>query len=238
MSSLEKVLTQSHSFIWDINRRQAQIHSSAASPHLSPFQLPVDLPGSTSFSPQSSPFSLPSDLPSTSSSSQVPSLSDSHSAQALLTTFLELNKSLTAKVKYYSPAVERVLKILGKGISERSTKNGEVLRKFGEMKNRWRDGTVRIERVKEEMKVLEIMLRETASKQQSTVVAPSIVSPPSAYSTPTHSTSSILKPSTASPSPFRRLASKISTRSSPPVSTPIASTSLLTRPSPSPSSTN
>lgn len=59
-------------------------------------------------------------------------------SQQLRDSWTALQKSLSAKTRYYSPACDRVLKILGKGIADRSTKNGEALRTFSELKLRWR----------------------------------------------------------------------------------------------------
>lgn len=66
-----------------------------------------------------------------------PPLSTTIAGMALQEEFGALTSGLTAKIKYYAPSVERVLKTLGKGIAGRMTKNGEVLRGFGEMKLRW-----------------------------------------------------------------------------------------------------
>ncbi|GAA5860944.1 hypothetical protein JCM3774_003196 [Rhodotorula dairenensis] len=78
--------------------------------------------------------------------------------QHLLATCRALTKSLEAKVKYYSPACVRVLNILGKGIADRSTKNGEVMRRYGEMKTRWRTVQERIDMVTEDLDAVEAAL--------------------------------------------------------------------------------
>ncbi|GAA5991081.1 hypothetical protein JCM10908_006530 [Rhodotorula pacifica] len=75
--------------------------------------------------------------------------------QHLLATCRALAKSLEAKVKYYSPACVRVLNILGKGIADRSTKNGEVMRRYGEMKTRWKTIQGRIDMVTQELEGVE-----------------------------------------------------------------------------------
>lgn len=185
MRSLEKVLTQSHQFVWDINRRRGR--SS----------------GSSSVEPTRSP-------PGAASSY----FGDPASMQPILTSFVALHQSLHAKVKYYSPACDRVLKILGKGIADRSTANGEVLRKFGEMKARWRDLQERITRTQGEMRTVEQMLREAAGPFPEPSAAGGSALPSSrSESNPASSTGM---------SPFRRLANKV-TRSSP-TTTPTSST--------------
>ncbi|GAA5926812.1 uncharacterized protein JCM15063_000376 [Sporobolomyces koalae] len=147
MNSLEKILTQSHQFAWDVSRRTGRSSSSATS--------------------DSGP------IVASASTSSVSSLSHSpknnippRDIQALLSSFIALHRSLHAKVKYYSPACDRVLKILGKGIADRSTKNGEVLRRFAEMKSRWKELQERVVRVEAEMKGVEDTLREAAGPDE------------------------------------------------------------------------
>ncbi|BGP17615.1 hypothetical protein JCM10213v2_005650 [Rhodosporidiobolus nylandii] len=138
MRSLEKVLAQCERQIEDAIQGTA---------------------GTTATSPLRLPRSPSAPLSSLLSGSYFP---DSTTAQTQLASFSALQKSLTAKVTHYSPACSRVLKILDKGISDRSTKNGEVLRRYGEMKARWRNLRERIQRVEAEMKAVEAELREKA----------------------------------------------------------------------------
>lgn len=174
MRSLEKVLTQSHDFVYDIRRREAK---SGASFFGDPTRI-----------------------------------------QPLLSSFVALQQSLHAKRSYYSPSCDRVLNILSKGIADRKTKNGEVLRKHGEMKLRWRNLLERITRIEVEMKGVEDMLRETAGP------LPAASGPRG--SLPTSRSESTISTS-GGVSPFRRLANKV-TRSSP-NTTPISS-STTSRP--------
>ncbi|ORY64737.1 hypothetical protein BCR35DRAFT_334648 [Leucosporidium creatinivorum] len=198
MRSLEKVLTQSHDFVYDIKRRKAKSSASSLDPSRSP---PANLTRSASSSFFGDPASI----------------------QPLLSSFVALHQSLHAKVKYYSPACDRVLKILGKGIADRKTKNGEVLRKFGEMKTRWRDLLERITRIELEMRGVEDMLRESAGPLPEATGARG--------SLPTsRSESNIQTPGGISP--FRRLANKV-TRSSP-NTTPTSSASRPLEDSPDP----
>lgn len=116
-----------------------------------------------------------------SSTSGHPSLGlDSVKAQHLLASFADLNRSLHAKVKYYSPACARVLSILKKGISDRSTKNGEVLRRFGDMQAQWKSLQERVQLVEHDMLGVERLLRDA--------VAPashgSTLTPPRDFATP------------------------------------------------------
>jgi hypothetical protein len=74
-----------------------------------------------------------------------------------------LRSSLIAKIKYYSPACERVLKILGKGIAGRRTSNGEVLRTFSEMNARWTLLLGKMESVELEMGQTLILLRDQST---------------------------------------------------------------------------
>ncbi|GAA5894690.1 hypothetical protein JCM5296_002255 [Sporobolomyces johnsonii] len=202
MRSLEKVLTQSHQFVQDVQRRKGR---SGASPG-------TDFPSS-----RPPPARTPSGLPISASEGSISSLSapsssyfgDPANIQPLLSSFVALHRSLHAKVKYYSPACDRVLKILGKGIADRSTKNGEVLRRFGEMKSRWRTLLNRIERTEAEMKGVEEMLREAAGP-----VEPKEKEKEKSRLSEFGST--LTPPRDMSPgrlSPLRRLANKVSPRS-------------------------
>jgi len=194
MVSLEKILNQSHQFVWDVNRRKGRSSSSTTSDS-------SRLPASTSASSLSS-FST--------SSHQLPPAD----IQPLLSSFVALHRSLHAKVKYYSPACDRVLKILGKGISDRSTKNGEVLRRYSEMKSKWKELQGRIGRVEQEMKGVEDILKEAAGPEE--VKEKENDMEKSKRSAEFGST---LTPPRSSPagriSPLRRLANKISPTSTP-----------------------
>ncbi|POY73272.1 hypothetical protein BMF94_3606 [Rhodotorula taiwanensis] len=88
--------------------------------------------------------------------------------QHLLATCSALHRSLDAKVKYYSPACERALTILGKGIADRSTKNGEALRRLGEMKTSWAAVQQRIELVDADLASLEHRLTSASVEPPST----------------------------------------------------------------------
>ncbi|GJN90026.1 hypothetical protein Rhopal_003023-T1 [Rhodotorula paludigena] len=140
MRSLDKVLTQSQQFIADVQRRVA-----ATGQPTSP-GLPRS-PSAPAFFSASSP-------------NRAPFAGDTARAQQLLSAHGELYRSLRAKVKYYSPACERVLKILGKGIADRSTKNGEVLRRYGEMKAQWKGLQERIQLVEADMHGVERLLKQ------------------------------------------------------------------------------
>ncbi|GAA6026174.1 hypothetical protein JCM11491_000607 [Sporobolomyces phaffii] len=118
MRSLDKVLSQSHAFVHDVDRRRRRGRD------------------------------------------------DSGDIQPLLSSFVALHRSLHAKVKYYSPACDRVLAILGQGIADRSTKNGQVLRRFADMKLRWRELHDRIAQVEAEMGRVETWLERAAGPPQ------------------------------------------------------------------------
>ncbi|KAJ9157582.1 KAR9-domain-containing protein [Pleurostoma richardsiae] len=53
-------------------------------------------------------------------------------------------ESYEAKKTHYSPAIERVLSIIDKGVKDRLTVNGEILRLHGELQTRWEDIKVQI----------------------------------------------------------------------------------------------
>ncbi|KAL8277002.1 hypothetical protein RQP46_010637 [Phenoliferia psychrophenolica] len=218
MTSLEKVLKQSHEFIWDLNRRQQSQAAGGTGRNID--------------RSQSERTGL-SDLAKSHGADSGAYFGDPASMQPLLSSFVALHRSLHAKIKYYSPACDRVLKILGKGIADRSTKNGEVLRRFGEMKQRWRNLLDRIGRIESEMKGVEDMLREAASPSSSSASASN------------GNGNGNGGQASGKASPFRRLANKMSSRSSAtslasaassPASTPTRS--AMPRPGASSSSTN
>lgn len=180
MRSLEKVLTQSHDFVYDIRRREAKSDASF--------------------------------------------FGDPTRIQPLLSSFVALQQSLHAKRSYYSPSCDRVLKILGKGIADRKTKNGEVLRKYGEMKMRWRDLLERISRIEVEMRGVEDMLRETAGPLPAASGGQDSLSTSRSESN-IHSSGGL--------SPYRRIANKI-TRSSPKTTTTSSTTTRPLQSSPVP----
>ncbi len=70
-------------------------------------------------------------------------------------------ESYEAKKTHYGPAIERVLAITEKGISERLTVNGEILRLYAEMKKRY-------EAMQSQMKEMDVTLEElnTSRNQQ------------------------------------------------------------------------
>ncbi|BGP57234.1 hypothetical protein JCM8202_005329 [Rhodotorula sphaerocarpa] len=130
--------------------------------------------------------------------------------QHLLATCSSLSRSLEAKVRYYSPACERVLAILGKGIADRSTTNGEVIRRFGEMKARWKAVRQGIDLVAADLAQLEESL--TGSLGTPSASTSGLMSPPR-------------QPHTRGPrSPFRRSANSAVGEASP--SSPASSPSL------------
>ncbi|GAA5916598.1 hypothetical protein JCM6882_009169 [Rhodosporidiobolus microsporus] len=188
LRSMEKVLSQSEQFI----------HDAATNPSLKHTASPRGLPRSPS-----APISSLSASPS--SSSYFP---DVAAAQSQLSAFSALQKSLTAKVTYYAPACDRVLKILGKGIADRSTKNGEVLRRYSEMKARWRNLQERIQRTEAEMKATGEVLKERAGQGMGPLAERTRQSEYGSTLTPP-------RPDATSPgrlSPLRRLANKMSPR--------------------------
>ncbi|KAM0225756.1 hypothetical protein ACHAPQ_001180 [Fusarium lateritium] len=62
-------------------------------------------------------------------------------------------ESYEAKRMHYGPAIERVLSIIDKGVSERLTVNGEILRLHNDLQNRW-------QALKEQMKDAESLIED------------------------------------------------------------------------------
>ncbi|KAI0385772.1 KAR9-domain-containing protein [Hypomontagnella monticulosa] len=78
-------------------------------------------------------------------------------------------ESYEAKKIHYGPAIERVLSIIDKGVKDRLTVNGEILRLHNELQSRW-------EEVKESMKKMGVTLEEIQSDKQSQQLRDSISS--------------------------------------------------------------
>lgn len=68
-------------------------------------------------------------------------------------------ESYEAKKTHYGPAIERVLSIIEKGVKDRLTVNGEILRLHTEMQAKWKD-------LKEEMVDVDAVVEELYSKGQ------------------------------------------------------------------------
>ncbi|GAA6059976.1 hypothetical protein JCM10212_001325 [Sporobolomyces blumeae] len=196
MRSLEKVLEQSHEFAWDVNRRKASL-VSATGPREggggggvgargTGSSSIASLPSLASSPSSSSSSALFSTLSTSTSSSSTPHPPDPSDLQSLLSTFVSLHRSLHAKKRYYAPATTRVLRILGNGIAERTTQNGSVRRRYGEVRARWDDVQKRIARVEGEMIGVEETLREWGASE------------------PAGFEDSVTSPAASSPSPFKK----------------------------------
>lgn len=72
-------------------------------------------------------------------------------ATSLLSTLTPLLSTLETKSSYYSPATDRVLRILEKGVRERKTTNGEVVRRLAGMEARWTAVKGDVQRVRREL---------------------------------------------------------------------------------------
>ncbi|GAA5917383.1 hypothetical protein JCM8208_003894 [Rhodotorula glutinis] len=164
MRSLDKVLVQSQHFVADVHGHARPSSSSS-----------VPSPGRLSRSP-SAPVFL-GGVPTSLALDQV-------KAKHLLASCKDLHQSLRAKVKYYAPATERVLAILKRGITERSTKNGEVLRRFGDMQAQWKGLQERVELVEHEMQQVERLLSSAATPSSRPSEHGSTLTPPREFATP------------------------------------------------------
>ncbi|KAI2613907.1 KAR9-domain-containing protein [Hypoxylon fragiforme] len=78
-------------------------------------------------------------------------------------------ESYEAKRIHYGPAIERVLSIIDKGVSERLTVNGEILRLHTELQSTW-------EEAKESMKRTSVILEEIQADKQNQQLRDSISS--------------------------------------------------------------
>ncbi|KAK1754895.1 cortical protein KAR9-domain-containing protein [Echria macrotheca] len=78
-------------------------------------------------------------------------------------------ESFEAKKTHYGPAIERVLSIIDKGVKDRLTVNGEILRLHNEMQAKWED-------LKEQMAELDAMLEEMHAEKKSQQLRDSVSS--------------------------------------------------------------
>ncbi|KAI1856651.1 uncharacterized protein JN550_013739 [Neoarthrinium moseri] len=78
-------------------------------------------------------------------------------------------ESYEAKKMHYGPAIERVLSIIEKGVKDRLTLNGEILRLHTEMQSKWKD-------VKNQMRDLDETLEEVQSDGKGQTLRDSISS--------------------------------------------------------------
>ncbi|KAI0842822.1 KAR9-domain-containing protein [Hypoxylon sp. FL0890] len=78
-------------------------------------------------------------------------------------------ESYEAKKIHYGPAIERVLSIIDKGVKERLTVNGEILRLHNELQSKWAE-------VKDSMTKMGVTLEEIQSDKQSQQLRDSISS--------------------------------------------------------------
>ncbi|KAI5923297.1 cortical protein KAR9-domain-containing protein [Camillea tinctor] len=78
-------------------------------------------------------------------------------------------ESYEAKKMHYGPAIERVLSIIDKGVKDRLTVNGEILRLHTEMQSRW-------EGMRQQMKEVDMVLEELQTERRGQQLRDSISS--------------------------------------------------------------
>ncbi|BGP35689.1 hypothetical protein JCM10296v2_007541 [Rhodotorula toruloides] len=233
MRSLEKVVSQGRSFL----------DSIPSPPSSSSYSARRGL----SRSPSEPVFPSPSHGSPASFAHLSPSL-----ASSLLSTLSPLLSTLHTKSSYYAPATDRVLRILEKGVRERRTTNGEVVRRLSGMEGRWRGLKGDVERLRDELERAKEGLgavasgasaragrgeEQTPTRRPANGLASSASSPSIAtlgtVTSPDHYPDSLsLSRSTNRPTPLRppkSLKRLVSNSSSTPPRTPSASFSLSHR---------
>ncbi|WAQ91427.1 hypothetical protein PtA15_14A311 [Puccinia triticina] len=137
MESLEKVLAVSQEFVRETHRRTRR---------------------------SSPPVLSSSPLRRKNRESHASSLSsaDRLESDELIKSYNALIKNFHAKNKHYVPSCERVLGILSKGIKSRSTKNGEVLRRYADMNLRFTTIQENINRVGLDLLAVEKILQQAS----------------------------------------------------------------------------
>lgn len=83
--------------------------------------------------------------------------------------FLKKIESYEAKKTHYGPAIDRVLLIIDRGVKDRLTVNGEILRLSAEMQARWED-------LKAQIKEMDLIMDELHTDKQGTRLRDSISS--------------------------------------------------------------
>ncbi|KNF05103.1 hypothetical protein PSTG_01734 [Puccinia striiformis f. sp. tritici PST-78] len=96
---------------------------------------------------------------------------DPQECEELMKSYHVLIKNFHAKNKHYVPSCERVLGILSKGIKSRSTKNGEVLRRYADMNLRFSSIQERINRVGLDLLGVEKILQQACVAASDTTPA-------------------------------------------------------------------
>ncbi|TDZ13155.1 hypothetical protein C8035_v000237 [Colletotrichum spinosum] len=84
-------------------------------------------------------------------------------------TMIKKIESYDAKKTHYGPAIERVLAIIDKGVKDRLTVNGEILRLHAEMQSKW-------ESIKEEMREMDVVVDEVQADSRGQQLRDSISS--------------------------------------------------------------
>lgn len=135
MDSLDKALAGCHDFVFAFNRDRAQ---------------------------QALSDNAPSTFPSTSESFGQPSWQSTEERLASLQT---VKRSFNVKRSSYGPACEQIFASLEKGVKQHSTRNGTILRRFTELKTRWRSLRDRVSRMDKELKRIEAQLVDLGSDE-------------------------------------------------------------------------
>lgn len=87
---------------------------------------------------------------------------DSTSNEEMSLKYQELKKlrqTFETKQSYYLPACEQIFGVLERGVRDRVTSNGMILRKLGELKGDWKDLKERISRMERDFRGVEKVLR-------------------------------------------------------------------------------
>lgn len=89
-----------------------------------------------------------------------------------------VKRSFNVKRTSYGPACEQMFSSLERGVKQHSTKNGTILRRFMELKTRWRSLRERVSKMDKELKRIETQLMEFDANASQEIESLAVATPP------------------------------------------------------------
>ncbi|PWN51176.1 hypothetical protein IE53DRAFT_61023 [Violaceomyces palustris] len=85
---------------------------------------------------------------------------------ARLEELAALKKTFGVKKSYYAPACDQVFNVLERGTKDRATSNGTILRRFSELKARWKQSRERVSKMEKELTRIEVILKKAREGEE------------------------------------------------------------------------
>lgn len=89
-----------------------------------------------------------------------------------------VKRSFNVKRTSYGPACEQMFSSLERGVKQHSTRNGTILRRFMELKTRWRSLRERVSKMDKELKRIETQLMEFDANASQDIESLAVATPP------------------------------------------------------------